>query len=382
MRYFLTILFTITSIIVSAQTFTYSGYIFNADSSGANHYPIKLYSRTTTTTVVSNLNTNIYSTHNGNGSTNQYNQYASTVTDMGYFFNTGYSNTRLNWSGTLPATTVLNWNTWTTLYYAGASVPNGGDYFSTDVTATFVPKETGTYSFGINSDDASDLLINGSLVASYYGGHGMGGYQTGSIYMTAGTSYTFEARQQEYGGGEGLAVVWKRPSQSTYTLQTEEIGTATTTTSAWSLYGTYYTDSTGKYTISVPTNSTLSWQLEFDSSTPASTISITDISSVQNIAINKTVLKGIHYYSYDMNNDNRVNTTDAFYISAHRYGLVSTWPSTLLLTPSQYSTIKASTSNLKSTYPGVSSIIISSAISGGTSNYFIIAPGYSSKVTY
>ena len=69
-KYILTILFTLFSLALLGQTFTYSGYIYNADGSGAGNVPVKLYSRTTTTTVVSNLNTKIYSTHNGNGSTN------------------------------------------------------------------------------------------------------------------------------------------------------------------------------------------------------------------------------------------------------------------------------------------------------------------------
>lgn len=53
-----------------------------------------------------------------------------------------------------------------------------------------------------------------------------------------------------------------------------------------------------------------------------------------------------------------------------------------LFTPTEYTTIKANTSNLKPTYPGVSSITISSPTSGGSSNYYIIAPGYSDNTTF
>jgi len=386
MRKLLTIIFFFAFLTSQGQMFTYSGYIYNANGSGAVNVPVKVYKQTTTTTITSNLTTKIYSTHNGNGSTNQYNQYASNVTDMGYFFNTGYSNTRLNWSGTLPATTVLNWGTWTTLYYAGASVPNGGDYFSTDVTATFVPKETGTYSFGVNSDDAGDILINGSLIASYYGGHGMGGYQTGSIYMTAGTSYTFEARQQEYGGGEGLAVAWKRPSQSTYTLQTEEIGTATTTTSAWTIDTTVYTNSSGYYSISRPTATGTSFYIEFDApSSPASSISLTDITNSTKYILGKLSINSIEYILYDVNGDGKITVSDSYYINKKRVGLASSWvnmAAVKLYTPSQYLSLVSGTSDLRSTYPGVTSIIINSPVSGGTANYYLIAPGYSGQTSY
>ena len=133
----------------------------------------------------------------------------------------------------------------------GASVPNGGDYFSTEVTFTFTPAESGSYSFGLTSDDGGDLwLVNYGSVIEWYGGKGTGQYKYGSVTLTAGTSYSFIARMQEYGGGEGLYVNWKRPSQSGYSYQSSEVGTSTTTTSAWSLYKTIYTNSSGYYSIS------------------------------------------------------------------------------------------------------------------------------------
>ena len=171
-----------------------------------------------------NMTVKIYSTHNGNGSTNQYSAYPSTQSEMDRCFNTSYSNTVLRWSGTMAATTCLNWSYSGTLTSAGATIPNGGEFFSVEVSGLFTPVETGTYYFGVNSDDGGDIIINGTLVTSYYGGHGMGGPIIGSINLTAGTAYTFKARMQEYGGGEGLAVVWKRPSQGSYTLQPTELG--------------------------------------------------------------------------------------------------------------------------------------------------------------
>lgn len=170
------------------------------------------------------LNVKVFRTHNGNGSTNQYPNFANNRSQMDMMTSTTYSNTTLWWSGVMNATTCLNFTTWTTMANAGASIPNNGDFYAVEVSGIFTPVETGTYFFGINSDDGSDLIINGTLVTSYYGGHGMGGYQIGSISLVAGTSYTFTARMQEYGGGDGMAVVWRRPSQSVYSLQPTELG--------------------------------------------------------------------------------------------------------------------------------------------------------------
>ena len=181
----------------------------------------------------SNMTTvKIYSTHNGNGSTSQYGQYPSTTSEFNRLFDTAYTNTTLAWQGIINGATSLNHSSYTSLTGAGATVPNGGDYFSVEVSGTFVPAETGTYSFGINSDDGSDLFIGGNFVVSYYGGHGMAGYQYANVSLTAGTRYSFRARYQEYGGGEGLAVVWKRPSQGSYSFQSSELNSGSSITSS------------------------------------------------------------------------------------------------------------------------------------------------------
>ena len=169
-------------------------------------------------------NVRVFSTHAGNGATNQYADYPNTKGEFDKLFDAGLANTSLSWSGNLSGSTSLNWTASTTLSNAGATIPNAGSYFSVEVTLVFVPKETGNYSFSIDSDDGSDLYIDGNFVVSYYGGHGTGaGAQTGTYAMVAGNRYTLVARAQEYAGGEGLIVKWQRPSQGAYSLQTNEV---------------------------------------------------------------------------------------------------------------------------------------------------------------
>jgi hypothetical protein len=48
---------------------------------------------------------------------------------------------------------------------------------------------------------------------------------------------------QEYGGGDGLVLVWRRPSQGSWTLQLNEIGVASTN---WVSQGTLNTNSNGQ----------------------------------------------------------------------------------------------------------------------------------------
>lgn len=361
----------------NAQTFTYSGYIYGSNAVGVSGIPVYLYKRTTTTSVVSNLTTKIYSTHGGNGSTTQYASYPMSLTEMDKCFNTAFSNTTLKWSGTVAATTCLNWSTWTTLSSAGVTIPNNGEYFSTEVTSTFIPKETGIYTFGVNSDDGGDILINGTLVTSYYGGHGMSGPINGTISLVAGTSYTFKARMQEAGGGEGLAVTWKRPSQSILTLQTDEIGTTTTTTSAWTLQSTSTTSALGVYSFSTPTGTGVEFYITFTS--PLSTIpTLSDGIFANGKAIGSTTIKSIDYFRYDVNGDNKFTVSDTYSILARKSGILSTFsitPSSKIFNSTEWSNINTSTLNLKATYPGAQSVVINSPVSGGTSNYYITRLG-------
>ena len=146
----------------------------------------------------------IFRTHFGNGNTSLYSNYPSTRTEMDRLFNTAWSATTLWWSGSMNATSSLEFYNYTTLTSAGASVPPNGDYYSTEVTFTMVPMETGTYSFGLTSDDGADLWIGSTSVIEYYGGKGTGVYKYGTHNMVAGQQYTVIARMQEYGGGDGL----------------------------------------------------------------------------------------------------------------------------------------------------------------------------------
>ena len=114
-----------------------------------------------------------------------------------------------------------------TLYFSNgwqpSGVPNGGAYTGIKVTGYFVPTETGIYSFGIDGDDGVDFSLDGIVVTSFYGAHGFGGYRYGTVSLVAGKSYAFMARYENWGGGWGMYLVWKRPSQSTWSIQSTEV---------------------------------------------------------------------------------------------------------------------------------------------------------------
>lgn len=127
------------------------------------------------------------------------------------------------YSGSFPSSpNLLSWSNFSQLNTViGVNQDNG---FAMEVTGFFIPQESGNYTFTIQGDDAVDLFIGGSFVASHYGGHapsplGTSGTSngTGQINLVKGVSYTFRARHQEGAGGEAFYLYWKRPSQSSGT---------------------------------------------------------------------------------------------------------------------------------------------------------------------
>ena len=167
-------------------------------------------------TGVGYVNYTSYKTHNGNGVTNQYSAHPSNAAEFDAILNTTNSNTTITHTGEVALSIMCDGATQTPHW--------GGDFYAIKFEFWFIPTQTGSYSFGINSDDASDISVDGTIISTYYGGHGASGYQYGSINLVAGTSYKIVARYQEYGGGDALFVRWSRPSApNTYSYWTNEV---------------------------------------------------------------------------------------------------------------------------------------------------------------
>lgn len=158
----------------------------------------------------------IYSTHAGNGSTTQYPIVASSKADLDNIFNSNNSNTTLVKTGKTSSSKILDWQSSTELNALGITPPNSGTYFAIKVQGTFIPLESGTYYFTLETDDASDFTINGTTLISAYVGQAVPalGTHVGSINLTAGQKYSFEARMQQGAGGYGLRLFWKSPIQA------------------------------------------------------------------------------------------------------------------------------------------------------------------------
>jgi hypothetical protein len=122
----------------------------------------------------------------------------------------------IGWSGTAAAI-----GTSTDVNFASLNaVPlwRGGPIlrFGARITGLLTVTLPGTYSFGIESDDGSDLAISGSTVVSHDGPHSMT-LMSGSTVLSAGT-YPFVARVFQGSGSNGLRMYWQPPGSGALTL--------------------------------------------------------------------------------------------------------------------------------------------------------------------
>jgi hypothetical protein len=310
--------------------FNYSGYLYNANGSGANNVPIKLYRRTNATIT---------------GFTNQQNYNGHS-----YYRSTGTA-------------------TWTT---ARSNCLNMGGHLVTITTS-------GEQSFIFN------IWPSGWIGLTDEVSEGTWRWVTGETY-----SYTnWNSGEPNNAGNEDYVQFvsngrWNDLPNNVslpYVLEFEYL----VTTSSWTLYKTIYTNSSGYYSIAEAYDPSKEYYIEIAAPTRIQAYTNTDIQNISNIILGKTTINGLSYHRFDVNDDGRINIADKYYVSARKAGRFSKWriaPDVRIFTTSQYSLITAAKTNVRITYPGVSTFTTGTLTTGGTLNLYIIAPGYAGSVSY
>ena len=327
MRWIILILFITNNL--SAQ-FTYSGYLYNANGSGAANVPVQLYRRTNQTIT-------------GFTSQNNYNGHS-------YYRSTGSA-------------------VWTT---ARTNCSNMGGHL---VTITSAGEQNFLYT----------LWPSGWIGLTDEVTEGTWKWVTGETY-----SYTnWNSGEPNNSGNEDYVQFvtngrWNdlnNNSSLPYVLEFEYL----VTTSSWALYKTVYTNSAGYYSIAESYDPSKEYYIQVDVPTRVQAYVLSDVQAVSNVILNKVTRNGLTFHMFDVNDDSRLTVADKYYVAARKAGRFPSWriaPDVRIFTLTEYNAIKAATSNVRLTYPGVTSYTTSTLTSGGTLNLYIIAPGYAGQVTY
>ena len=310
--------------------FNYSGYLYNANGSGASNVAVKLYRRTNQTIT---------------GFTNQQNYNGHS-----YYRSTGSA-------------------TWTT---ARTNCSNMGGHLVTITTS-------GEQSFLFGLWPSGWIGLTDEVV------EGTWRWVTGETY-----SYkNWNSGEPNNSGNEDYVQFvsngrWNdlnNNSSLPYVLEFEYL----VTTSSWALYKTIYTNSAGYYSISEAYDPSKEYYIEVNVPTRIQAYTNSDIQGVSNTILGKTARTGLSFHMYDVNEDKILSVADKYYVAARKAGIFSRWrtaPDVRIFTTAEYNAIKAATTNVRSTYPGVTNHTTATLTSGGTLNLYIIAPGYAGQVTY
>ena len=397
MRWIIVLFFITESL--SAQ-FNYSGYLYNANGSGASNVAVKLFKSTAGATTKTGTLTKITSgipSDRGRGtsvlhSTVNTDEKSVAVTIP---FTVSYAGTNYT-SGHVNANSWFTFGTSSSSGYNGsATSPNqptihigSVNNSSTDNNVSYVSTERytdGTYGdvfriryegnckynqTGINyvwdlyliKDSSKQIVVWRTFTADGSNQEQMG-ISTGSAWL-ASTLVT---------AGTFASTSWKITS------------TSTTTSSSSSLDATAYTNSSGYYSFSRTTVAGDQFTIQVDAPTRVQAYTTTDIQSVSNIILGKIVVNGLSYHIFDVNDDGKINIADKYYVAARKAGRFSKWriaPDVRIFTTAEYNAIVSSKVNTRVTYPGINTYTTSTLTSGGTLNLYIIAPGYSGAVTY
>ena len=226
------------------------------------------------------------------------------------------------------------------------------------VTWTDITNTSATYSY---SNQTDGTLFRAQLTSGTCGN----AYSQNGVITVNPFAYSGYAYSAENTGISGIPVklYYKEKSQTAYTL-----------------YNTYNTDATGKYTITTSVSTSI-----YDFSIEISNLSFPSPGTTDVQYFNQKVLtqtfNAKDYYRVDANNNDLISIADIFLIYFKISGGISSWatystPSYRIFDSSQWIVINGSNSNLKSTYPGLQAITFSNLTHNGATNFYIIKTGY------
>jgi hypothetical protein len=383
--------------------FTYSGYLYNANGSGASNVPVKIYKSTAGATTKSGTFTKITSgipSDRGRGTSVLFSSVNTDETSVAVTFPSGFSP---SYAGTTYSSGHVNANSW---FCFGTSSSSG---YNGNATSPNQP----TIHIGSVDNSSTDNNVSYVSTESYtdatYGDVFRVRYEGNCKYNQTGVNYTWDLYFIKNQASKQI-VVWRTftadgSNQEVMGISTgsawlastlvtsgsfsgtswEITSTSTTTSSSTSLDATAYTNSSGYYSFSRTTVAGDQFTIQVDAPTRIQAYTTTDIQGVSNIVLGRTTRNGLSFHRFDVNDDGVISIADKYYVAARKAGIFSKWrtaPDVRIFTTAQYNSIVAATTNVRATYPGATNHTTSTLTSGGTLNLYIIAPGYAGSVTY
>jgi hypothetical protein len=147
------------------------------------------------------------------------------------------------------------------------------------------------------------------------------------------------------------------------------------TTGPWTLDTSIVTNTTGDYSVTRTSNPSIAWKVVIDSLSITSP-SILNAGDSDSLVVGKRATISADYYRYDINLDGGFSVSDIYLQLQKRRGKTWSVPTYRIFLLSDYNTIRLSTADIRTTYPGTQSTSNLSPTSGGVTNFYILRTGY------
>lgn len=146
----------------------------------------------------------------------------------------------------------------------------------------------------------------------------------------------------------------------------------------WEVAATSITDLTGRYSFSVTTNPSVQYYISFTAPAVPS-LTQSDSFNANQLVLQNVQYKSVDFYRFDVNGDSKFTVSDVYSIHAKRNGILPSFkaapPETRIFTSTQWTVIAAGSINTKVTYPGVQTITLTNPTSGAVSNFYMTRVG-------
>jgi hypothetical protein len=183
-------------------------------------------------------------------------------------------------------------------------------------------------------------------------------------------------------GGKN-AVQWSISQGTSYKF------TPSTVQTTFTLNQSVFTNVNGQYSFGSTGLDINNYQFQIVVPEPntSSSYSEDDAKHVIDLVLGKKSISSREFYRMDVNDDGKFTVSDGYLIFGKVSGSKSSLsfsPSVRLFNSTEWTTIKNSSTNLKSSLPGLQTITITNPQRGGTTNFYILTNGFSNqnKLTY
>jgi len=388
MRKLIVILFVLVCELVQAQPFTHSGFVLGANEQGLANIPVSLYGRRTDPYDIT------YPTYpaNANYTTGTIIPSSDDVThgpfNIGFtftYFGNNYTQFYVGsngWIGFSPNQTTG---------YVAQYIPNASSPMNAILAdwEDLYPGASNIRYVTLGTAPNRSLVVSFNQVPHYGCNQNLHTFQF-VLYETTGVidiNYLSKPLCNSNNATAGLVnsnntnvVPVGGKNASTWAVTNYAVRfTPSAPETVFSLKGVYLTNAQGSYTIN-PNLDAQSYQFELRvESLLIPALTFTQAQYPTQLLLNNTAMNSKLYYQMDINNDGYISVSDSYLLNGRVSGRFAAWPNSpeyRLFNTTQWNVIKFGTTNLKTTYPGVQTFIVT-PVNGGTTTIYLLRTGYS-----